>query len=120
MMSKHQGPSFHSLITLLSGPRQTFSYAANDGCTPSRLVFCCKIFTTTLNLSFYDKTCSNQRFGTRKPIPIGLIGCARVSTAAAGRQLLDRPLDALNDEGCERVFEDRASGSACKRPRLAA
>ncbi|MDE0208083.1 MAG: recombinase family protein [Candidatus Tectomicrobia bacterium] len=50
---------------------------------------------------------------------MGLIGYARVSTAE-GRQVLDRQLDALNDVGCERVFEDRASGAASNRPNLAA
>jgi DNA invertase Pin-like site-specific DNA recombinase len=50
---------------------------------------------------------------------MGLIGYARVSTAE-GRQVLDRQLDALNDAGCERVFEDRASGAASQRPELAA
>ena len=50
---------------------------------------------------------------------MGLIGYARVSTAE-GRQVLDRQLDALNDAGCERVFEDRASGAASNRPKLAA
>ena len=50
---------------------------------------------------------------------MGLIGYARVSTAE-GRQVLDRQLDALNDAGCERVFEDRASGAAPNRPNLAA
>ena len=35
---------------------------------------------------------------------MSLIGYARVSTAE-GRQVLDRQLDALNEAGCERVFE---------------
>ena len=50
---------------------------------------------------------------------MGLIGYAPVSTAE-GRQILGRQLDALNDAGCERVFEDRASGAASDRPNLAA
>ena len=50
---------------------------------------------------------------------MSLIGYARVSTAE-GRQVLDRPLDVLNEAGCERVFEDRASGAAFDRPKLAA
>ena len=35
---------------------------------------------------------------------MSLIGYARISTAE-GRQVLDRQLDALNEAGCERVFE---------------
>ena len=45
---------------------------------------------------------------------MSLIGYARISTAE-GRQVLDRQLDALNEAGCERVFEDRASGAASDR-----
>ena len=36
---------------------------------------------------------------------------ARISTAE-GRQVLDRQLDALREAGCERVYEERASGAA--------
>ena len=41
---------------------------------------------------------------------MALIGYARVSTTE-GTQVLDRQFDALNEVGCERVFEDRASGA---------
>ena len=50
---------------------------------------------------------------------MSLVGYARVSTAE-GRQVLDRQLDALNDAGCKRVFEDHASGATSERPTLAA
>ena len=50
---------------------------------------------------------------------MSLIGYARISTAE-GRQVLDRQLDALNEAGCEHVFEDRASVAASDRPKLAA
>ena len=49
---------------------------------------------------------------------MALIGYARVSTVE-GRQLLDRQRDALEDASCERVFEDRASGTDPDRPGLA-
>ena len=50
---------------------------------------------------------------------MSLIGYARVSTAE-GRQVLDRQLDALNAAGCERMFEDHASGATPGRQNLAA
>ena len=50
---------------------------------------------------------------------MSLVGYGRISTAE-GRQVLDRQLDALHAAGCERVFEDHASGAAPDRPNLAA
>lgn len=48
-----------------------------------------------------------------------LVGYARISTIE-GAQVLDRQTDALNAVGCERIFEDRASGAKAERPGLAA
>jgi DNA invertase Pin-like site-specific DNA recombinase len=47
---------------------------------------------------------------------MALIGYARISTAE-GAQVLDRQLDALREAGCERVFEDRASGAKAEADR---
>ena len=48
---------------------------------------------------------------------MSLIGYARVSTSE-GKQLLDRQVDALKEIGCERIFEDKASGSNSQRKGL--
>ena len=50
---------------------------------------------------------------------MSLIEYARVSTAE-GRQILDRQRDALTEAGCERIFEDHASGANPERPQLTA
>jgi len=43
------------------------------------------------------------------------IGYARVST---GEQKLDLQIDALDDAGCERIYEEHTSGAARSRPKL--
>ncbi|WP_251963161.1 recombinase family protein [Salinibacter ruber] len=43
------------------------------------------------------------------------VGYARVST---GEQKLDLQLDALEDAGCERIYEEKISGAAEERPKL--
>ena len=48
---------------------------------------------------------------------MSFIGYARVSTTE-GKQLHDRQMDALKEIGCERIFEDKASGSNSQRKGL--
>lgn len=48
---------------------------------------------------------------------MSLIGYARVSTSE-NKQLLNRQIDALVQMGCERIFEDRASGGSFQRKGL--
>ena len=48
---------------------------------------------------------------------MSFIGYARVSTSE-GKQLLDRQVDALKEIGCERIFEDKVSGSNSQRKGL--
>ena len=43
------------------------------------------------------------------------IGYARVST---GEQKMDLQLDALEEAGCERIYQERVSGAAGSRPKL--
>lgn len=48
---------------------------------------------------------------------MSLVGYARVSTDE-GKQVLDRQIDALKSIGCERIFNDKASGSDPNRKGL--
>ena len=44
-----------------------------------------------------------------------IIGYARVSTA---EQSLDRQIDQLTTEGCERIYQEKVSGASKERPEL--
>ena len=91
-------------------PDKHFFVAACCDASP-RPVFSRQIFTITQKISFYDKVRARQRFRDCEDIthePHWL------------RPHIHRQLDALNEAGCERVFEDRASGAASDRPKLAA
>jgi DNA invertase Pin-like site-specific DNA recombinase len=59
---------------------------------------------------------ANNSVRNRRGISMRKIGCARVSSVG---QNLDRQLGALIAEGCDRVFQEKASGKSIKnRPEL--